>query len=45
MPYSSSLYDIGENIYIKEELSIKYETKNLPGILEWMKNHTPFLSQ
>lgn len=42
LPYSSSLYDIGENMYVKEKLSLNFEGKNFSGFMNWLKKHAPF---
>ena len=42
MPYSSSLYDITENMYLKEKFTIKFEGKNFGGWIAWLKSHAPF---
>ena len=42
LPYSSSLYDIGENMYLKEKFTIKFEGKSVKGITAWLKKHSPF---
>lgn len=41
LPYSSSLYDIGENMYTKEKLTMKLEGKNFGGLVSWIKAHAP----
>lgn len=42
LPYSSSLYDIGEDMYTKEKLTLKFEGKSFGGFVEWVKKHAPF---
>lgn len=42
-PYSSSLYDIGENMYLKEELNFKWKDKSINGLFDWIKKHSPFI--
>ncbi|MDD5198075.1 MAG: ABC transporter substrate-binding protein [Candidatus Gracilibacteria bacterium] len=44
LPYSSSLYDIGENMYLKEEFTIKFEGKNIGGLIDWLKKHSPLVN-
>lgn len=41
LPYSSSLYDIGENMYLKEKLTIKFKGKSFNGMLDWLKKYSP----
>lgn len=43
IPYSSSLYDIGEHMYIKEDRHIDWTKKGLLDGLNWIKSHTPFM--
>lgn len=42
LPYSSSLYDTAENIYIKEQFTIKFEGKSVWGMIDWLKKYSPF---
>lgn len=42
LPYSSSLYDIGENIYLKEKFTIKFAGKSVSGIIAWIQKNMPF---
>jgi ABC-type transport system substrate-binding protein len=41
LPYSSSLYDTAENIYLKEQFTIKYEDKSISGMIDWLKKYSP----
>lgn len=41
LPYSSSLYSVSEHTYIKESRLIKFENKNMPGFIQWIKKYTP----
>lgn len=43
LPYSSSLYDISENMYVKESLDFKWNNKNMSGFIDWVKKHSPFI--
>jgi hypothetical protein len=44
LPYSSSLYDIGENVYLKEKLTIKFKGKSFGGMLNWIKKNSPLVN-
>lgn len=43
LPYSSSLYDIGENMYLKEKFTIKFEGKSIYGMMNWLKKYSPLV--
>lgn len=43
IPYSSSLYDVTENMYIKESLEFQWDNKSLDGFINWLKIHSPFI--
>ncbi len=44
LPYSSSIYDLGENSYLKEQFTIQFAWKSLLWFMEWMKQHTPIIN-
>lgn len=41
LPYSSLLYDIGENMYLKEEFTINFKDKSVKGLIDWLKKYSP----
>lgn len=43
LPYASSLYDIGENTYLKETFTINFKGKSVSGMIDWLKKNTPLV--
>lgn len=41
LPYSSSLYDIGENMYLKEKFTIQFGGKSIQGMMNWIRKYSP----
>ncbi len=41
LPYSSSLFDVGENMYLKEKFTIKFGGKSMDWMLSWLKKYSP----
>lgn len=45
IPYASSLYDIGENIYLKEKFTLQFAGKSFSGFVAWIRKNAPFIKQ